>query len=125
MPGKALPGSNGRASDCIDPTERLRIQADAALLLPGAVTGSHVGAAEAHTTGRVQPISFRARVAALRHFGFEMDLRALKPEEAEILAEVTRWWKANRDWLMRADILRLDSADPAVTAELHLSLIHI
>ena len=106
-------------SDCIDPTERLRIQADAALLLPAAVTGSHVGAAKAHTTGRVQPISFRARVAALRHFGFEMDLRALTPEEAEVLAKVTRWWKANRDWLMRADILRLDSADPAVIAELH------
>ncbi|GAB1477486.1 alpha-galactosidase [Paracoccaceae bacterium] len=108
-------------SDCIDPTERLRIQADAALLLPAAVTGSHVGAAKAHTTGRVQPISFRARVAALRHFGFEMDLRALTPEEAATLAKVTGWWKANRNWLMRADILRLDSADPAVTAELQLA----
>lgn len=106
-------------SDCIDPQERLRIQADAALFLPAAITGSHVGAAKAHTTGRVQPISYRARVAALRHFGFEMDLRALAPEEARVLAEVTRWWKANRDWLMRADILRLDSADPAVIAELH------
>ena len=106
-------------SDCIDPSERLRIQADAALLLPAAVTGSHVGAAKAHTTGRVQPMAFRARIAALRHFGFEMDLRALTEAEAQLLAEVTRWWKANRDWLMRADILRLDSADPAVTAELH------
>ncbi|MCA0270996.1 MAG: alpha-galactosidase [Proteobacteria bacterium] len=108
-------------SDCIDPQERLRIQADAALLLPGALTGSHVGAAKSHTTGRIQPMSFRARVAALRHFGFEMDLRALTSEEAQVLAEVTRWWKANRDWLMRADILRLDSADPAVLAELHLA----
>lgn len=108
-------------SDCIDPQERLRIQVDAALFLPGAVTGSHVGAAKSHTTGRTQPIAFRARVAALRHFGFEMDLRALTPEEAQVLAEVTRWWKANRDWLMRADILRLDSADPAVLAELHLA----
>lgn len=108
-------------SDCIDPQERLRIQVDAALFLPGAVTGSHVGAAKSQTTGRTQPIAFRARVAALRHFGFEMDLRALTPEEALVLAEVTRWWKANRDWLMRADILRLDSADPAVLAELHLA----
>ena len=108
-------------SDCIDPTERLRIQADAALFLPAAITGSHVGAASAHTTGRVQPMAFRARIAALRHFGFEMDLRALTDAEAQLLAEVTRWWKANRNWLMRADILRLDSADPAVLAELHLA----
>ncbi len=108
-------------SDCIDPQERLRIQHDAALFLPASVTGSHVGAKKAHTTGREQPMSFRARVAALRHFGFEMDLRKLTEEEAATLAEVTRWWKANRRWLMRATILRLDSADPAVTAEMHLA----
>lgn len=108
-------------SDCIDPTERLRIQHDAALFLPACVTGSHVGARRAHTTGREQPMSFRARVAALRHFGFEMDLRQLGEEEAGTLADVTRWWKANRHWMMRATILRLDSADPAMTAEMHLS----
>jgi alpha-galactosidase len=108
-------------SDCLDPTERLRIQHDAALFLPACVTGSHVGARLAHTTGRDQPIGFRARVAALRHFGFEMDLRALTEAEAATLAEVTAWWKANRAWLMRATILRLDSSDPSVTAEMHLA----
>jgi alpha-galactosidase len=108
-------------SDCIDPTERLRIQHDAALFLPACITGSHVGAKKSHTTGREQPISFRARVAALRHFGFEMDLRRLSEDEAATLAEVTQWWKANRGWLMRATILRLDSADPAVTAEMQLA----
>jgi alpha-galactosidase len=108
-------------SDCIDPTERLRIQNDAALFLPASVTGSHVGARKAHTTGREQPMSFRARVAALRHFGFEMDLRKLTEQEAATLAEVTRWWKANRRWLTRATILRLDSADPAVLAEMQLA----
>lgn len=108
-------------SDCIDPTERLRMQADAALFLPAAITGSHVGAARAHTTGRVQPMAFRARLAALRHFGFEMDLRALSSDEERLLAAVTAWWKANRHWLMRADILRIDSSDPTVVAELHLA----
>lgn len=108
-------------SDCIDPTERLRIQHDAALFLPACITGSHVGAKKSHTTGREQPISFRAHVAALRHFGFEMDLRKLSEVEAATLAEVTQWWKANRDWLMHATILRLDSADPAVTAEMQLA----
>ena len=49
--------------------------------------------------------------------GFEMDPRELTDEEAEVLKDVTGWWKANRDWLFDADILRLDSADQTVIAE--------
>jgi alpha-galactosidase len=49
--------------------------------------------------------------------GFEMDPRELTDHEAAVLTEVTSWWKANRGWMRRADILRLDSADPAVIAE--------
>ncbi|MGR3634650.1 MAG: GH36 C-terminal domain-containing protein, partial [Shimia sp.] len=62
-------------------------------------------------------IRFRAWVAAQRHMGFEMDPRELTDDEAEVLTQVTAWWKANRDWRMRADILRLDAADPSVIAE--------
>ncbi|MDO8985220.1 alpha-galactosidase [Cypionkella sp.] len=108
-------------SDCLDPIERLRIQHDAALFLPSCLVGSHVGARRSHTTGRVQAMSLRAWVAATRHFGFEMDLRALDADEAQILGRVTAWWKSNRDWLMQAATLRLDSADPAVTAEMQLA----
>jgi alpha-galactosidase len=104
-------------SDSNDALERLRIQHDAALFLPLAVTGSHVGPRICHTSGRVLDMTFRAWVAAQRHLGFEMDPRELTEDEAAILADVTRWWKANRDWRMHADILRLDSADPAVIAE--------
>lgn len=50
-----------------------------------------------------------------------MDPRELTPEEAGVLRDVTGWWKANRDWMMQADILRLDSADPAVIAEQQLA----
>jgi alpha-galactosidase len=108
-------------SDCLDPIERLRIQHDAALFLPSCLVGSHVGARKSHTTGRVHAMSLRAWVAATRHFGFEMDLRALDADEAQILRRVTAWWKSNRDWLMRAATLRLDSADPAVIAEMQLA----
>ncbi|WP_415233934.1 alpha-galactosidase [Pseudorhodobacter sp.] len=108
-------------SDSNDALERLRIQHDAALFLPGSVTGSHVGPRHCHTSGRSLDISMRAWVAAQRHMGFEMDPRELTEHEAKVLADVTRWWKGNRDWLMRADILRLDSADPAVIAELQLA----
>ncbi|MBO9464312.1 alpha-galactosidase [Tropicibacter sp. R15_0] len=108
-------------SDSNDPLERLRIQHEAALLLPMAVTGSHVGPRKCHTSGRVSDIRFRAWVAAKRHMGFEMDPRELTEDEAQVLRDVTNWWKANRDWMRRADILRLDVADPAIIAEQQLA----
>ncbi len=49
--------------------------------------------------------------------GFEMDPRELDDREAAVLARVTAWWKANRGWMARADIHRLDADDPAVIAE--------
>ncbi len=108
-------------SDSNDALERLRIQHDAALFLPAAVTGSHVGPRKSHTSGRVLPMAFRAWVAAQRHMGFEMDPRELTEDEEATLTAVTAWFKENRGWMMAADILRLDSADPSVIAELQLS----
>ncbi len=104
-------------SDSNDAIERLRMQHNAALFLPAAVTGSHVGPRHCHTSGRVLDIAFRAWVAAQRHMGFEMDPRELTEQEARTLTSITTWWKANRDWMTTADILRLDSPDPSVLAE--------
>lgn len=104
-------------SDSNDARERLRIQHEAALFLPMDVTGSHVGPRQCHTSGRVFDIRFRVWVAAQRHMGFEMDPRELTDDEVAVLRDVTAWWKDNRDWRSRADILRLDSADTAVVAE--------
>ena len=108
-------------SDSNDALERLRIQHNAALFLPGAVTGSHVGPRRCHTSGRTLDISFRAWVAAQRHPGLELDLRELTEREAAVLSGVIAWYKRNREWLYRADILRLDSPDPAVIGEQHLA----
>ncbi|MEO9896752.1 MAG: alpha-galactosidase [Paracoccaceae bacterium] len=108
-------------SDSNDAVERLKIQHNASLFLPMAVTGSHVGPRECHTSGRSLNIRFRAWVAAQRHMGFEMDPRELTEDETQVLRDVTAWWKRNRDWMQNADILRLDSADPAVLAEQQLS----
>lgn len=108
-------------SDSNDALERLRMQADAALFLPSAITGSHVGPRHCHTSGRVLPMGFRAWVAAQRHMGFEMDLRELTEDEALTLGRVTAWYKANRDWMMAGTIHRLDSDDPAVVAEMQLA----
>ena len=108
-------------SDSNDALERARIQHSAALFLPASITGSHVGPRICHTSGRAHHISFRSWVAAQRHMGFEMDPRELTDDERETLVRVTLWWKAERDWLMKADILRLDTDDPAVLAELHMA----
>lgn len=108
-------------SDSNDARERLRIQHDAALMLPAAIAGSHVGPRHCHTSGRVHDIHFRGWVAAQRHMGFEMDPRELTEKEVNVLAQITTWWKANRHWQFKADILRLDAADPSVIAELQLS----
>ena len=108
-------------SDSNDALERMAIQHDAALFLPAAITGSHVGPRKSHTSGRVLSMAFRAHIAAQRHMGFEMDLTELTDDEAATLKSVTAWWKENRHWAMTADILRLDAADPAVTAEMQLS----
>ena len=108
-------------SDSNDALERLRMQHEAAQFLPAAVTGSHVGPRRAHTTHRTLDIRLRAWVAAQRHMGFEMDPAELTPEEEDVLKRVTAWWKANRDWTMRADILPLDAPDPAVIAEVQVS----
>jgi len=98
----------------------LKMQHNAALFLPMAVTGSHVGPRRCHTSGRTLDISLRAWVAAQRHMGFEMDPRELDDRERAVLREITGWWKANRGWMREADILRLDSSDPAVIAEQQL-----
>jgi alpha-galactosidase len=108
-------------SDSNDALERLRMQHDAALFLPAAITGSHVGPRKSHTSGRILPMAFRAWVAAQRHMGFEMDLRELTDEEAQTLTDITAWFKANRGWMMAGSLHRLPSPDPAVTAEMHLA----
>ena len=66
-------------------------------------------------------MAFRAWIAAQRHMGFEMDPRELTDDEAQTLKKITNWWKNERDWMMSADILRLDSPDETVLAEMHLS----
>ena len=108
-------------SDSNDAVERARIQHDAALFLPSAITGSHVGPRKCHTSGRKLDIRLRAWTAAQRHMGFEMDPREIDEDEADLLTQITAWWKENRGWMMGADILRLDTEDGAVLAEQQIS----
>ncbi|HSG03021.1 MAG TPA: alpha-galactosidase [Marinobacterium sp.] len=108
-------------SDSNDALERFWMQRNAALFLPAAVTGSHVGPRACHTSGRELPIEFRAWVAATRHMGFEMDPRELTDHEASVLSEVTAWYKLNRTWMHSGSIRRIESDDDAVLAEMHIA----
>lgn len=49
-----------------------------------------------------------------------MDPPDLTTKEIDILQCVANWWKGNRFWMLGADILRLESADPVVFAEQQL-----
>ena len=78
------------ASDCIDPLERVLIEAGTALLLPPELVGSHVASQVSHTTGRNLNLTLRAATAMFSHMGIEWDLtQASDDDRAELAAWVT------------------------------------
>lgn len=82
------------ASDNIDALSRLQIQRGFLQFLPPEMMGSHIGTAPAHTTGRSQPLDFRAAVACQGHLGIELNLDALGSDSsrlAEWIAFYKRW----------------------------------
>jgi alpha-galactosidase len=96
------------ASDCIDAHERQQIQRWTAQLLPPELVGTHIGAARAHTTGRVLDLSFRAATAVLGHLGIEWDLGEASDAE---LADLARWievGKEHRALVAHGTTVRLD-----------------
>lgn len=108
-------------SDSNDALERFWMQNNAALFLPSLITGSHIGPAQCHTSGRILPLAFRAWVAASRHMGIEMDPRELSKDDVQLIKNVTDWYKLNRHWLHNGYILRLDADDSAVKGELQIA----
>ena len=101
-------------SDCNDPLERQQIQRWTGLLLPPELLGAHVGAAHAHTTHRTHTLAFAAGTALFGHFGMELDLTTMSPEE---LAALTQWValaKEVRPLVHSGRTVRGDHPDPAV-----------
>ncbi|GAA3721869.1 alpha-galactosidase [Spinactinospora alkalitolerans] len=102
------------ASDCIDALERQSIQLWTGLLLPPELVGSHIGAAPAHTTGRVHGLGFRAATALFGHFGIEWDVSRLDERELSELAGAVSVYKELRGLLHSGDVVRADHIDPSV-----------
>ena len=86
-------------SDNNDALSRLRIQSGAFRLFPLEISGSHVGPAPAHTTGRSQSLGFRGAISLFGHFGVEADIRQFSTSECEELADWIGLYKALRSTL--------------------------
>lgn len=102
------------ASDCIDARERQQIQRWTSQLLPLELIGAHIGAARAHTTGRVADLSFRAGTALFGHFGIEWDLTAATPDQLDELSQWVALYKEHRDLLHSGRLVRADLPDLGV-----------
>ena len=91
------------ASDCLDAPVRLSVQRGFLQFLPPEVMGSHVGASPAHSTGRAQSMELRAGVAATGHFGIELDIRTLDPNERLTVKSWMDFYKRSRNLIHAGD----------------------
>ena len=101
-------------SDNIDPLDRQQMLRWTTQLLPPELLGSHIASGRSHVTGRSHDLSFRAATALFGHLGIEWDLRAASAEERAELAEWIAFYRAQRSWLLRGDLVRVDVPDPSV-----------
>jgi len=108
-------------SDSNDAAERWKIQRGCSYFFPPEITGSHIGPRVCHTSGRQFPMAFKASVAASRAMGIEMDLRELTDNEAKEITSAIATFKERRTLLHTGKLYRLESADPDVIPEMHVS----
>lgn len=101
------------ASDCNDPLERQHIQRWTAQLIPPELIGAHVGPAEAHTTRRTTPLSFRLVTALFGHAGIEQDLTLMTGHELGALTAWADLYKDLRGLIHSGRTVRADLADDA------------
>jgi alpha-galactosidase len=99
------------ASDCNDPVERQLIQRWTGQLIPPELVGTHVGAAESHTTRRVTSFPFRLITALFGHAGIELDLTASDEQELATLTAWTALYREMRGLLHSGRVVRADTAD--------------
>lgn len=98
-------------SDNIDAVSRIGIQRGFLQFMPPELMGSHVGAAPAHATGRIQTMRFRNHVALPGHFGVELDLRKLSERDRARLGEGIARYKALRDRLHAGQVWQGEAGD--------------
>lgn len=95
------------ASDDTDATERLYIQYGGSMVYPASTVGSHVSAVPNHQIGRISSLKTRGTVAMNGSFGYELDLSILSEEELNEMKEQVKFYKENRELVMKGDYYRL------------------
>ena len=103
-------------SDTNDPLERQSIQRYTGLVVPPEYLGGHLGAARSHTTWRTSDLSFRLATALFGSAGIEWNLNEASEPELELIATWIAHYKRLRPLLHTGEIVRMDSADPALHA---------
>ncbi|MEL7446385.1 MAG: alpha-galactosidase, partial [Pseudomonadota bacterium] len=97
-------------SDNNDARERQNIQRGASHFFPLRVLGSHVGPKRCHITGRRFSMEFRVATAIFGHMGMELDLRAEKNADLQILKSGIALYKQHRELIHGGRFLRLQSS---------------
>lgn len=98
-------------SDSLDPLQRQATQRWTSLLVPPELIGSHVGAATAHTTGRVSSLALRVATASFAAAGIEADLTRIEPAERRALRDWINWYKEVRGLVASGTVVRSDSTE--------------
>jgi len=103
-------------SDCNDPLERQHIQRGTGMWVPNEMLGMHVGAKQAHTTGRSHSIELRTLTALFGWMGVECDPQKLNDHDRSVLREAIALHKQHRALLHSGDAVRFDLDDNTALA---------
>lgn len=100
-------------SDSNDPVERQDIQRWTGLLLPPELVGAHVGPAQAHSSGRVTPLSYRMATSLMGSAGLEWNIIECTPAETATIERFAALYSELRSIVHTGRTVHPDLRDPA------------
>lgn len=103
-PGIIAYVSQNWTSDNTDAADRTTIQWGYSLLYPPIVMGAHVSIVPNHQTGRTISLDTRFQVARQLNLGYELDATKLTEQEREDIKQQIADYKADRGWMLEADL---------------------
>ncbi len=101
-------------SDNIDPHDRQAMMRWTGQLLAPEYLGSHIASGHSHSTGRRHELAFRGATAIWGHLGIEWDLATATEAELAELGQWVAFYRDHRGVLLDGDVVRMDTADPAL-----------
>lgn len=109
-------------SDNTDAVSRLAIQRGTSIVYPAITMGAHISSIPNHQTGRSIPSKFRADVAMMGNFGYELDLGKLTDDERSDIKKQIAYYKEIQHIVQFGDMHRLcEVAKPGLIAVEYIS----